>query len=106
MKRGEGSRLKRARVNTEQDDDSAGSMSDEEWEALEKQLETTTTVIIFTMTELSVEVNGCRVALSNLRRDILEKCSDNSVQLEDDESTIRTNTRKTEVGKTKTTTYL
>ncbi|KAG1697095.1 hypothetical protein DVH05_017481 [Phytophthora capsici] len=111
---GGGSRLKRARTQTNQDitheesedEELIGPMSDEDWTQLEEQLQTTTTVISFSMTEASVEVDGCRVTLQHLRRDILEVCRESGVEFTGDTLTVVTSTRKPKGLNQKTKTYL
>ncbi|OWY97481.1 hypothetical protein PHMEG_00031974 [Phytophthora megakarya] len=97
MERGEGSKLKRARAHTDQDvgsndfedEDLFGPMSDDEWDKLEKQLKTTVTVVVFSMTEASVEVDDT-----------------NDVHFEGETLGVINGTRKNGESTKKTTTYL
>ncbi|OWZ05917.1 hypothetical protein PHMEG_00021906 [Phytophthora megakarya] len=106
MERGEGSRLKRARTHTEQDDGSAGleeegfysSMSDEERGALEKQLHSDHFH--------NDRIVGGSECLSSSAIQFTTRYTDNGVQFKDYELTLRTSTRKPKDGNTKTTTYL
>ncbi|KAG1690568.1 hypothetical protein DVH05_028071 [Phytophthora capsici] len=58
------------------------------------------------MTEASVEVNGCRVTLQHLRRDILEVCRESGVEFTDDTLIVITSTRKPKGLNQTTKTYL
>ncbi|EGZ08828.1 hypothetical protein PHYSODRAFT_339254 [Phytophthora sojae] len=87
------SRAKRPRAQTDQgmtedeldEEELIQAFTEEERADIERQLQDTTTEVVFAMNERLVKVNDCRMTLADFKQDIIELCKQLGVLFEGDE---------------------